>query len=466
MKLSALKYSLPILAGRRGLLFLLVVGCTKSNPSATCDNGSCPDPRFPYCDIDGSVGGNAGECVAVSCTPGEIKECREDAAFTCNSTGNGYDIVPCDLGCHDSPAPHCKYLQPKYMPDICDVAATVPMLAISSTGMLDPNLDTSCTGGIVTQGGADICVVRAGSIGVAAGAILTVVGSQKMNGRTIAFVSDDDLSISGTIDVGAHLGINGPGGGTFVSGGQATLNTQTAAAGGAGGAGGATAGGPGATGDNMGGGVDNGAANGGAPTMNPALLASFVGGASSLRVDTPDNPVDVTFGGGGGALMLVSCHGSVSVDGILTAGGGGGDAGLLSAILPLPARAGGAGGNVVLQGRHVVFTGQAFANGGAGGQGWQTTTSDSLPGSDGPASDTHGSTGGNRINGAGVGGSGGWIGLAPTGAKHPTVSQAGPGAGGGSVGFLQIYTPAGETPTVTPSHASPAFQPNGIVETR
>jgi hypothetical protein len=44
--------------------------------------------------------------------------------------------------------------------------------------------------------------------------------------------------------------------------------------------------------------------------------------------------------------------------------------------------------------------------------------------------------------------------------------MAGAGGGGGSVGFLQIYTPTGTTPTVTPSHVSPAFQPNGIAETR
>jgi hypothetical protein len=454
-----------MLAGRRFLVVsFLFVGCTKANPSATCGDGTCTDPSFPYCDVDGSVGGVPGECVAVSCTPGEIKECRGDMAFTCSATGNGYELQPCDLGCSDVPTSHCKYLQPKYLPDICDAAANVASLLISSSGTLDPNLDASCTGGVVPQGGADLCIVRATTIEIASGAVLTVVGSQQMNGRAIAFVADSDLSIHGAIDVGAHTAINGPGGGTFVSGGIFTFNPQTAAAGGAGGAGGATAGGAGATGDNMGGGIDNGAANGGAPSMNPALLASFVGGASTPRFyDQPNSP-DQVFGGGGGALTLVSCHGTVIVDGILTAGGGGGAAASLS-LLPIPSRGGGAGGNIVLQGRHVVFTGQAFANGGAGGQGWNQSGT-MLPGADGSMSDTAGAIGGNILGGAGVGGTGGWIGQAPTGGKHPTANVCGPGAGGGSVGFLQIYTPMDTTPSVTPAHVSPAFQPNGIVETR
>lgn len=217
----------------------------------------------------------------------------------------------------------------------------------------------------------------------------------------------------------------------------------------------------------MGGGVDGGAANGGAATMNPALLASFVGGASTPRFgETPDNPtfVDPSFGGGGGALMLISCHGTVSADGTLNAGGGGG-AGAYINLLPIFAGGGGAGGNIVIQGRHVSFAGQAFANGGGGGEGW-TTSSPGAPGTDGLKSDTGPAAGGQLLTGAGHGGNGGWIGGAPTGGQHPTVSVSGPGAGGGSVGFLQIYTPANETPTITPSHVSPAFQPNGVVETR
>ena len=89
-------------------------------------------------------------CVAVSCTPGEIKECRGDMAFTCDPTGNGYALESCDLSCADTPTPHCKYLQPKYLPDVCETSPSTVDMVVSSSGMLDPNLDSNCTGGVVT----------------------------------------------------------------------------------------------------------------------------------------------------------------------------------------------------------------------------------------------------------------------------------------------------------------------------
>jgi hypothetical protein len=459
MKLSGLKYSAPMLLGRRVLFLFLVFGCTKANPSATCPDGTCTDPDFPYCDTDGSIGGIPNECVAVSCTPGEIKECRGDAAFACSAAGNGYGLQSCDLGCSDNPTSHCKYLQPKYLPDVCDAAATVPTLSISSTGMLDPNLDTSCTGGVVSQGGTDLCVVRAGTIAVTSAAVLTVVGTSDMHGRAIALVADQELSIDGTIDVGAHKGINGPGGGTFSSGGSPQIIQPNTTVGG-GGAGGATTGASGATGNISAGGADGGGANAGMVAMNPALLASFVGGASSGALGA----TDTSFGGGGGALLLVSCNGSVDLTGTINAGGGGGDGGYII-LLPIPPHGGGAGGNVVIQGKSVSVTGQVFANGGGGGGGWMGSTLGAA-GEDGSRSDTAPAAGGDLLNGSGIGGRGGFVGNVPAIGTHPTGTDAGPGAGGGSVGFLQIYMPMGSTPTVTPSHVSPAFQPNGVVETR
>jgi hypothetical protein len=358
-----------VAAGRRFLVVsFLVVGCTKANPSATCGDGTCTDPGFPYCDVDGSVGGVPGDCVAVSCTPGEIKECHGDMAFTCSSTGNGYELQPCDLGCSDVPASHCKYLQPKYLPDICDVPAVVATLSISSSGMIDPNLDTSCTGGVVSQGGADICVLRAGSIEITSSAVLSVVGTSDMHGRVIAFVADQELSIDGTIDVSAHTGVNGPGGGTYSSGGSPMIIQPNTTVGG-GGAGAATNGANGATGNISAGGADGAGANGGLVVMNPALLASFVGGASSGALGA----TDTNFGGGGGALILVSCDGSVDITGTIDAGGGGGGGARLS-LLPFPPEGGGAGGNVVIQGKSVSVMGQLFANGGGGGGGWMSST--------------------------------------------------------------------------------------------
>jgi hypothetical protein len=41
-----------------------------------------------------------------------------------------------------------------------------------------------------------------------------------------------------------------------------------------------------------------------------------------------------------------------------------------------------------------------------------------------------------------------------------------PGGGGGSTGYFETFTPAGVAPSVTPTMASPSFQPNLTVDTR
>jgi hypothetical protein len=45
------------------------------------------------------------------------------------------------------------------------------------------------------------------------------------------------------------------------------------------------------------------------------------------------------------------------------------------------------------------------------------------------------------------------------------MSPATAGGGGGSVGFLQVYTPEGIEPTLS-GQSSPAFQPNATIKTR
>jgi hypothetical protein len=456
MRTNVLKYSSTMLSGRRLAFCVFLLGCTKANPSATCDDGSCSDPNFPYCDVDGSVDGVPNECVAVSCTPGEIKECRSDSAFTCNAAGNGYELDPCGLGCSDSPTSHCKYLQPKYVPDICDTVASQPAFNVTSTGTFDPNLDSNCTGGVIDQPGApSICVVRAGSIAFKTGVVMTVTGRGTTTGRSIAFVSDELLSVDGTIDVGAHNGVNGPGGGVVsvpIGGGGANANAI-----GTGGAGGATAGAAGGTSSTDGGGGDAGPA-----AMNPALLSGLVGGTSASRYTDPDS---TPLGGGGGALLLVSCRAAVNIDGVVSSGGGGGMGGPVVFGSGGAGFGGGAGGSVVIEGANVAILGSLFANGGAGGSGVQSNLTPGNVGMDGVMS-TSFAFGGTANNGAGEGGYGGYVAGSPGPGRHPTISGATAGGGGGSVGFLQIYTPNGVTPTLTPSAVSPALQPNGIVETR
>jgi hypothetical protein len=85
----------------RLFVLALVVGCTKPNPASTCSNGTCSDPAFPFCDVDGAIGGEPNTCIAVSCTAGSAATCRSDGALICNATGDNYDVTACPAGCVD-----------------------------------------------------------------------------------------------------------------------------------------------------------------------------------------------------------------------------------------------------------------------------------------------------------------------------------------------------------------------------
>ena len=86
--------------------------CTKKNPAAVCHDGNCTDPAFPFCDVDGTIGGAPGACIAVTCSAGMFGECRDaNTALTCNASGTNFDITQCQLGC-DPAAGGCRLCQP------------------------------------------------------------------------------------------------------------------------------------------------------------------------------------------------------------------------------------------------------------------------------------------------------------------------------------------------------------------
>ncbi len=81
-------YSLRMGGVKLAILGLVVaVGCTKTNAAAFCADGTCSDPNFAYCDVDGAASGEPGMCIAVTCTPGKVKQCHDGAAMTCNTGG-------------------------------------------------------------------------------------------------------------------------------------------------------------------------------------------------------------------------------------------------------------------------------------------------------------------------------------------------------------------------------------------
>lgn len=464
----------------KALVLVGLVGCTAPNPRV-CQDGFCPDPAFPFCDVDGSFEGNSNACISVSCTPMEFASCRGDEEVACNADGSNYEIQTCGLGCDDTlggcnqcapgtstcngdmlltcgsdgratsseacsmgceegPTPHCAHIVPRYLPDVCDVPAPTGSLVISTSSTFDTGLDSNCNGGVVPQTAApSICVVRYSDFTIAAGVTLTAISGTDLfagGGRPLAIVADGALNIHGVLDVSGTYSASGPGGGTVQAGGMVTSTTAQ------GGAGFKTAGAPGGSSTAAG-----GAMNGGAAATNPALLNALIGGHRSS-------------GGGGGAVMLVSCRANVSVTGMVDAGGGGGLAFLSSG------GGGGAGGNVVMQGIDVAVTGDVFANGGGGGGGKASGQAGAANGEDGVRDTAYSAQGGNPSPGGGRGGTGGRYLEAAGGGLAPTAAGGYPGGGGGGIGFFQSYTPAGVLPVLTPTRASPPFEPNGTIPTR
>jgi hypothetical protein len=446
-----------------GVLWLLTA-CSFPKPA---DVPSCTANEFVGC--DGNVaqtcdqtgdGVVVTDCGAAGCNA-DAKRCNQCAPSTdsCGSEPNAIELCgadgmragtdTCSLGCIASPMGHCAYLEPRYLPDVCDSPATIPAFTISTLVGFDTGLDNNCTGGVVHQeGAANICVVRYGSIDITATGTLLVSGA-----RALALVTDGALRIEGELDVNAAGQGNGPGGGAILSGDIATSTL------GGGGAGFATAG---ANGGSAGG--DGGGGLGGGKATDPSLLTVLVGGT---RPDRGFGGNSQGSGGGGGAATLISCRGAISITGLIDAAGGGGPGGRsgLFAGSMFAGGGGGAGGNVVLQGLAITVTGQIYANGGGGGAGWVPGGAPGQAGSDGMRSPTGAASGGHAFGSEGGGGAGGVRGTAPGFGLQPSVTSSLPGGGGGSIGFFQTYTPSGVIPTLTPSAASPSFSPNKTVNT-
>jgi hypothetical protein len=356
------------------------------------------------------------------CVPNK-RTCRVDGSVhTCGADGLSESVEACAAGCNNDGA--CNHIVPVWIPDACDVPAAVAQRKL--LGSIDTANATLCDR-IVQQKtpagailGPEICIVAARALEIGD---LKVIGP-----RAIAFVGDE-VSVTGLLDVTADGTRSGPG--VYVSNGQ--FDTTY----GGGGAGFRQPGAPG-------GGNEFGAnARQGGPIRNPLAESAFSGGTrpgDDTGITAFDDPV---VGGAGGGALIVACRGTASVTptGNIDAGGGGGMRGLNGH----GGAAGGSGGYVVLQGANVKVTGFLTVNGGGGGAACQAPVlcTDGL--------DAFGSAGTN----AGEGGSGGSAG--GRGGKVDAPPSAGAnaesgitGAGGGAVGMVQVYTPAGVTPTLMP----------------
>lgn len=393
----------------------------------------------------------AGRCNA--CVPSQVT-CSADRTHieTCNAEGLPLAPAPCDLPCVDATdtvGAHCGYVSPVWLPDACDALATAESLVLTD-GMIDTSDAAVCNGGVVAQtGGPELCVVRYRTI--------TVEGAMRVTGpRVLALIADDELRITGDLDVSASGTVSGPG---FAG----IAGSGVGQPGGGGGAGFLTTGGFGGGSGEFGGGGAGGA------MVDPTTRTLLAGG---YRVPGTSGPTagDAVGGGGGGALLLVGCRGPVVLDGVIDAGGGGGQGGGDSNPLAEMTRfrggaGGGSGGYVVIQGAAVTVTatGALWANGGGGGGGASSDGARGGAGYDGARS-TIAAGGGSAYGTGGAGGMGGTGRSAFPGAG--AISSVAAGGGGGAAGWLQIYTPKDVAPTVTSTNISPPLEPVRVVPTR
>lgn len=428
-------------------------------PDFSCTAGefdSCDSGNAQFCNATGdgltvqscgAPGCNDAAKRCNTCAPSEVA-CDGDVLESCDADGMPLADESCLLSCKTEATPHCAYLEPKFLPDVCDSAATEASLVIEATQQFDTRTDLLCTGGIVAQvDGPEICVVRHADVTVQAGKRWTFIGT-----RAVAIVADGDIDISGVLDLAGEEGNGGPG----------SLSTNAEAASSSVGGGGA--------GHRTNGGNGGGALSGGGKAVdNGDLLAGGYRGGGN-----PPGTVllpSVVGGGGGGALTLISCRGKVSVSGAIDAGGGGGAGGAAFGLQGGGATSfrsgggGGSGGYVVLQGLAVEVTGGMYANGGGGGGGGGVDARGNS-GADGYTSTTNAAAGGTAtVVGGAAGGVGGYRSGAPKSGGSSTVN-GGDGGGGGSVGRFRAFTPAGVTPVISDSKLSPTFDAAGEVPTR
>lgn len=128
-----------------------VVGCTKPNP-LDCSDGLCSEADHPFCDVDGTFGGTANTCVAVTCTPKEPATCRGDVSVVCNDAGNNYDLVSCERGC--DPTYGCRQCTTN---DEC--ANPSPICDGQSSACRACKVDDECASKVCAEGA---CLAEAG----------------------------------------------------------------------------------------------------------------------------------------------------------------------------------------------------------------------------------------------------------------------------------------------------------------
>lgn len=478
---------------------VLAAGCTKPNPRS-CLDGLCTDQAFPFCDVDGTLGGEPMECIAVECTPMQFESCRGDLALTCNTTGNDYDQIQCELGC-DTASGGCRLCEPNQTTctngtvATCDsngmIVASNPCplgcfedeprcrdidpsnsLAMYLDAVDDPP-DLELTNGTFNTGtgevstgggpveipnflapngdGPSIRVFVVNSLrleGVVS--VFSQTDADRVSGPALAIVSRGDIVIDGRLSAGGRAGgvkmgscLGGPGQ-------YSEPQRGTARASGSGGGGHATSG---ARGGDISGLLLGGSAGTDTGTDH---LVPLRGGCPSGGVVI--NGVTSLYGApGGGAIQLVSGT-RIQIDGIIDVRGEQGyseQAGTAASV-----HGGGAGGGILLEAPQVSLGPDAklIAKGGGGGAYGPTP----------PQDDTAGPAVGTSCGPTCTAGSGAAPGVAATAGTAVSNSSAdiiATGGGGGGLGRVRINT-SDAVYTKTGSTVEAAVVTAGLIQTR
>lgn len=286
---------------------------------------------------------------------------------------------------------------------------------VATNATIDTDSTTACLG---TQPGTtiDACVVGGSSVALDSGATLTAHGT-----RPLVIVSGSTFTVAGTLDLSSHRGVNVGANGdssACAMGMAPTFNNS-----GGGGYGGSFGGkgGTGGTGENGLGGI---AAD--PITAVTALRGGCAGGRGAGGGGANGGP-------GGGAVYLLAAtslavSGTINASGAGGGGGGGGDSG---------GGGGGSGGMIGLEAPSVMLVTGAkiFANGGGGGEGFETTQG--KPGDDAIAPTPAAAGGKGGTPNGGDGGDGSQASAGANG-KNGNSSGGGGGGGGGAAGVIVL----------------------------
>jgi hypothetical protein len=392
----------------------------RCGPSGTCESNaycSIPDATCPSGRRYNNAGGLSGQCVGDQLPPDARPDAPPPDARVC--FGN-------------SPFTVCFTTPPTGTIDV-----SIPTTFNTDTGtVIGTGTQLTCatptSGG--GPGGNGYCVLAANTITI--NQSLRAIGT-----KPLVLVAVDSISVPMSIDVSSHrMGpIDSLGAGADPATGCGNGTPPSSAMGTSGGGAGGSSMGPGGSGGN-GGGVNGGV--GGVHAGSPGFGTVLRGGCPGQDGAGVGHGAR---GHGGGAVFLIAGN-SITVGGMINAGGEGG-AGATGANDG--GGGAGAGGLIGFDAMTITGTGTLIANGGGGGEGGSSGGTKGNPGDDASStSAAAGGTGGSNSGGDGGAGSAGAAGGTGVIGQDGT---AGGGGGGGGAGLIKAPATATLGTNVSPA---------------